>query len=139
MLPIIISTPWDDRAVEQSVDEAIASGRTKIKASRMKLSPYNDYSGELRVLADRKIKIAIELELIPPAKECGCSVCGTTEGRIDYHNEDYSHPLRTVAICYKCHLALHNRFRSPGFAASWEKRIKAYGDGTKWFERISRR
>ena len=139
MLPIIISTPWDDRAVEQAVDEAIASGRTKIKASRMKLSPYNGYSGELRVLADRKIKIAVELGLIPPAKECSCSVCGTSGGRIDYHNEDYSRPLRTVAICMKCHLALHNRSRSPGFAASWEKRVKAYGDGTKWFEHISRR
>ena len=137
MLPISITTPWDDRAVEQSVDEAIASGRTKIKASRMKLGDYNGFSGDLRVLADRKIKIAIELRLIPPAGKC--SVCGTEEGRIDYHNEDYGRPLQTVAICMKCHLALHNRDRSPGWAANWEKRVKAYGDRTKWFENISRK
>lgn len=137
MQPILIETPWDDRAVEEAVDEAIASGRTKIKASRMKLSDYNGFSGDLRVQADRKIKIAIDLGLIPPPKKC--SICGTAEGRIDYHNEDYGHPLRTVAICSKCHLALHNRNRSPGWAANWQKRIEAYGDGTKWFERIPRK
>ena len=135
MPPIFIKTPWDDRAVEKSVDEAIASGRTKIKASRMKLGDYNGFSGVLRVLADKKIKIAIELRLIPPPEKC--SVCATVDGRIDYHNEDYSRPLQTVAICMKCHLALHNRDRSPGWAANWEKRVKAYGDGTKWFEFIS--
>ena len=137
MLPILIETPWDDRAVEQAVDEAIASSRTKIKASRMKLGPYNGFSGDQRLLADRKIKIAIDLRLIPKAKTC--SVCGTKEGRIDYHNEDYEHALRTVAICKDCHFALHNRHRSPGWAARWEKRVKAHGDGTKWFERISRK
>ena len=137
MQPILIETSWDDRAVEQAVDEAIASGRTKIKASRMKLGPYNGFSGEQRAIADRKIKVAIELGLIPKAKEC--SIAGTEGDRIDYHNEDYGRPLRTVAICQKCHLALHNRHRSAGWAANWEKRVKAHGDGTKWFERISRK
>src|ERR1019366_1784365 len=136
MLPISIKTPWDDRAVEKQVDEAIASDRTKIKRSHMKLGPYNGYSGDLRDLADWKIKIAIELGLIPEAEHC--SVCGTIEGRIYYHNEDYSRPLQTIAICMKCHMSLHNRARSPGYAASWEKRVKEYGDGTKWFEHISR-
>lgn len=137
MLPILIETLWDDRVVERLVDDAIAGGRTKIKTSHMKLADYNGFSGDLRVLADRKIKIAIELKLIPPAGQC--SVCGTKDGRIDYHNEDYSRPLQTVAICMKCHLALHNRYRSTGYAASWEKRVKEYGDGTKWFEHISRK
>jgi hypothetical protein len=137
MQPTLIRTPWDDRVVEQAVDEAIASGRTKIKASRMKLGDYNGFSGDQRLLADRKIKIAIELRLIP--KPTRCSVCATEEGRIDYHNEDYGRPLQTIAICQKCHLALHNRHRSPGSAANWEKLVKTYGDGTKWFEHISRR
>jgi hypothetical protein len=137
MQPILIKTPWDDRAVEQAVDEAIATGRTKIKASRMKLGPYNGFWGEQRLLADRKIKIAIDLDLIPKPKTC--SVCGTGEGRIDYHNEDYGRPLQTVAICQKCHLALHNRDRSPGWAANWQQRVKDCGDGTKWFEHISRK
>jgi hypothetical protein len=137
MLPIFIKTKWDDRAVEQAVDEAIASGRTKIKPSRMKLGDYNGFSGAQRVLADWKIKIAIDLGLIPKPEKC--SVCGTEEGRIDYHNEDYGRPLQTVAICMTCHMALHRRDHSPGWAANWEKKVKAYGDGTKWFEYISRK
>ena len=136
MLPISIETSWDDRVVEQAVDEAIARGRTKVKVSRMKLGNYNGFAGELRNLADRKIRIAIDLELIP--KPSKCSVCGTEEGRFHYHNEDYGRPLQTVAICVKCHLALHSRHRSPGWAANWEKRVKAYGNGTKWFEALSR-
>ena len=137
MTPILISTAWNDREVETLVDEAIASGRTKVKASHMKLGPYNGYSGDLRVQADRKIKIAIELGLIPKPEQC--TVCGSKEGRIDYHNEDYSHPLRTVAICMKCHMALHNRNRSPGYSASWDKRVREYGDGSKWFEHLPRK
>jgi hypothetical protein len=136
MNQISIKTPWNDRDIERLVDEAIAAGRTKIKRSHMKLGPYNGFSGEQRVLADWKIKIAKELGLIPPAEQC--SVCGSTDGRIDYHNEDYSRPLQTVAICMKCHMALHNRFRSPGYAANWDKRVKEHGDnGTKWFEQIA--
>ena len=138
MQPTSIQTAWDDREVERAVDDAISSGRTRIKVTRMPgLGAYNGFSGELRCIVDRKIKVAVELGLIPPARESGCSVCGNTEGRIDYHNEDYSRPLQTVAICMKCHLSLHNRFRTKGYAASWDKRVKQYGDGTKWFERIS--
>jgi len=31
-------------------------------------------------------------------------------------------------------MALHNRLRGGGYAASWKKRVQAYSDGTKWFE-----
>ena len=130
----VITTPWDDRAVEQLVDAAIASGQVKVKLSRMKLASYNGFPGQARVIADRKIKVAVSLKLIPPAETC--SVCGTSEGRIDYHSEDYSRPLQVAPICMMCHLALHNRNRSPGWAANWQRRVQSYGDGTKWFERL---
>jgi len=130
-----IQPPWDDQAVESAVDQAIASGRSKIKVSRMKIGPYNGFTGDQRLIADRKIKVAIEMALIPVATEC--SICGETNGRMDYHAENYGRPLQVAAICSKCHLALHNRFRSPGFAASWKKRVDAYGDGSKWFEHIA--
>src|SRR4051794_9350712 len=87
-VPTQIKTTWDDRAVEAAVDEAISTRRTKVPPSRMRLAPFNGFSGELRNIADRKIKVAIELGLIP--KAALCSVCGAIEGRIDYHNEDYS-------------------------------------------------
>lgn len=130
----VIAPPWNDIDIERMVDEAIATGNTNIKPSRFKIGPYNGHSPESRLIADRKIKVAIEQGLIPPPKVC--SICGTQEGRIDYHNEDYSRPLQTVAICMKCHMALHNRFRSPGYSASWERLVKTYGNGTSWFERI---
>jgi hypothetical protein len=134
-MPISIETGWDAEAVERAVDEAILNGRTNVKKSHMRLQPYNGYSGELRVAVDRKIKVAIELGLIPPPLKC--SVCGCTEGRIDYHNEDYSHALRTIAVCVRCHLALHNRLRSRGGAERWGRLVKLYGNGTQWFEQLA--
>lgn len=101
----------------------------------MKLGPYNGFSGEMRVLADWKIKVAIALGLIPPASEC--CVCCSTAGRIDYHAEDYGRPLQVAAICQGCHMSLHNRLRGGGYLTSWQKRVAQYGDGTKWFEKLS--
>jgi hypothetical protein len=82
MLPISIKTPWDDRAVEKLVDDAIATGRPKIKTSHMKLGPYNGYSGDLRDLADWKIKIAIELELIPKAEPLRINSCNGNKNKL---------------------------------------------------------
>lgn len=133
MTLVDIPTPWNDVEIEKLVDEAIASGRTKIRRSSMQIGEYNGFSRELRLEADRKIKSALELRLIPPATQC--CICGKQEGRIDYHAEDYSRPLKVAPICQSCHMALHNRKRSPGYARSWEQRVKQqYGDGTKWFE-----
>lgn len=132
MTLVDIPTLWNDIEVEKLVDEAIASGRTKIKRSSMRIGAYNGFSREVRLEADRKIKIALELQLIPPARQC--CICGKQEGRIDYHAEDYSRPLKVAPICQSCHMALHNRKRGPGYASSWERRIKQYGDGTSWFE-----
>ena len=60
MTPILISTEWNDREVETLVDEAIASGRTKVKASHMKLGPYNGY-----LVPDRK-PLFFKKHLQPP-------------------------------------------------------------------------
>lgn len=130
-----IRTAWDDIAVEKAVDDAIASKTTTTKKSSMKLGPYNGFSGDVRVLADWKIKVAIELQLIPRPSQC--SVCGKTTGRIDYHAENYGRPLQIAPICQGCHLALHNRLRGGGFAASWRKRVEQHADGTKWFEQLA--
>lgn len=130
----LIQTEWDDRSVEEAVDEAIALKLTSVKKSSMKLGPYNGFSGEVRVLADWKIKVAVELKLIP--RPTRCSVCNKSTGRIDYHAEDYGRPLRVAPICQGCHLSLHNRLRGAGYAESWRRRVGQYGDGTKWFEHL---
>ncbi len=129
-----IRTEWDDRIVEQAVDEAIALKLISVRKSSMKLGPYNGFDGAVRVLADWKIKIAIEMQLIPrPSK---CSVCDKETGRIDYHAENYGRPLLVAPICQGCHMALHNRLRGAGYAESWKKRVAQYGDGSKWFEHL---
>jgi len=135
---IRIETPWNDLEVEKRVDEAIASGSTRIKTSHMKIGPYNGFPGTLRALADWKIKVAIEQGLIPARDQCICSVCGSSGGKMDYHNEDYSRALQTAPICKKCHLTLHNRLRSPKCAENWALLVKSFGNGTKSFEFIDR-
>ena len=41
----------------------------------------------------------------PPTK---CNRCGKTTGRIDYHNSDYSDPIKSlVPLCQGCHMKLH--------------------------------
>ena len=92
----------------------------------MKLGPYNGFTGEGRVKADRKIKIAVELGLIPKAKTC--SSCDSKSGRIDHHAENYG---RSLQITQVCQMALHNRLRGAGYAESWKKRVSLYADGTK--------
>ena len=72
------------------------------------------------------------LQSIKPSQR----TCGETRGRIDYHAENYAGPLLFAPICQKFHMALHNRFRAPGYAASWPKIVKAHADGAKWFEQL---
>ena len=38
-----------------------------------------------------------------------CAVCGTTEGRIDAHHDDYSQPLSVRWLCRRDHILFHKR------------------------------
>lgn len=87
---------------------------------------YNGFSPERRAQAARWIRREIEAGRIPaPA---ACCACGQSQGTIDYHAEDYSVPfgahLTSTPLCYRCHMMLHLRFRSP---AGW----KAYRDAIR--------
>ena len=129
-----IAVLWDENYVASAVDVAIATGRTGVRKSSMKLGPYNGFAGEMRLVADFKIKVAIKLGLIP--KPAACSICGITEGRIDYHAEDYGRPFQVAAICMSCHLRLHNRHRSTGYMTSWRKLLEQHGNGHEWFDKL---
>lgn len=72
-----IAVLWDENYVASAVEVAIATGRTGVRKSSMKLGSYNGFTGEMRLMADFKIKVAIKLGLIP--KPVACSICGTAE------------------------------------------------------------
>lgn len=71
---------------------------------------YNGISAQERLASYRKTKQAIAAGIIPPPSKC--SECGQTQGRIDYHSEDYHSPTKgLVELCARCHLFLHCRFK----------------------------
>ncbi|KKM95174.1 hypothetical protein LCGC14_1190900 [marine sediment metagenome] len=37
-----------------------------------------------------------------------CGACGEKK-RVEYHHEDYSKPFEVIALCRKCHLAVHGK------------------------------
>lgn len=67
-----------------------------------------------------------------------CEACGQDRGPIDAHSENYGEPfgphIGGFAVCYRCHMALHCRFRNP---LAWD-RYKADIRAGKIFHPIGR-
>ena len=97
---------------------------------------YNGFSSSERAKVGKQQLAAIRSGDFP--KPTKCELCGTTEGQLQLHNEDYSKPFDDAhPICRSCHLALHIRFTDP---KRWEKR-KAYiheirGEGEYWWDQL---
>ena len=67
---------------------------------------YKGWSATERQASLKKTKAAIAAGIIPPPTEC--NRCGKTTGRIDYHNHDYSDPIKHLEqLCQGCHISLH--------------------------------
>ena len=67
---------------------------------------YKGWTGKERLASYAKTKAAIAAGVIPPPTQC--SRCGKTTGRIDYHNHNYSDPIKYLEqICQGCHIRLH--------------------------------
>jgi hypothetical protein len=67
---------------------------------------YKEWTGKERLASLKKTKTAIAEGIIPPPTKC--NRCGKTTGRIDYHNHDYSDPIKYLEqICQGCHTRLH--------------------------------
>jgi hypothetical protein len=67
---------------------------------------YKEWTGKERLASFAKTKAAIAAGIIPPPTKC--NRCGKTTGRIDYHNHDYSDPVKYLEqICQGCHTRLH--------------------------------
>lgn len=102
-----------------------------------KMREYNGFSSNERAKVGKLQLEAIRSGKFP--KPTVCELCGTTEGQLQLHNEDYSKPFEDAhPICRSCHLALHVRFTNP---ERWEKR-KAYihevrGKGEYWWDQLT--
>ena len=98
---------------------------------------YNGFSSSERTKVSKLQLEAIRSGMFP--KPTACELCGTTEGQLQLHNENYSKPFEDAhPICRSCHLALHVRFTNPEL---WEKR-KAYiheirGEGEYWWDQLT--
>jgi transposase-like protein len=67
---------------------------------------YKGWTGKERLASLKKTKAAIAAGIIPPPTKC--NRCGKTTGRIDYHNHDYSDPIKNLEpLCQGCHIRLH--------------------------------
>jgi len=67
---------------------------------------YKGWSAKERLVSLTKTKAAIAAGIIPPPTTC--NRCGKTTGRIDYHNHDYSDPIKHLEqLCQGCHTRLH--------------------------------
>jgi len=52
--------------------------------------------------------LAVQRALTSGELEKGpCEVCGTTDGRIDAHHDDYAEPLAVRWLCRQHHIRLH--------------------------------
>ena len=73
------------------------------------LSNYKKWTGKEREASYKITKKAMKDGTLPmPTK---CNRCGQTEGRIDYHSENYDDPINGLeSICMKCHLCLHREY-----------------------------
>ena len=74
---------------------------------------FNEYMRNYRennmekILAQAKVKYHVDNENI--VRPDNCSICKSSDYRIEAHHFEYSKPLDVLWVCQKCHLALHQR------------------------------
>jgi len=83
------------------------------------LGSYIDKSGrrwtrEERFASYVQTQAAIENGDIKPPTELGCNRCEQKQGILQYHNHDYSDPIKYLEpLCFRCHQVLHAEWHSP--------------------------
>ena len=79
------------------------------------MNSYNGFTPAQRMKAYKWLMN--EYSLGNRVKPCKCDSCGLTEGIIEPHSENYGEPygnhIGQYGFCYRCHMALHCRFRNP--------------------------
>lgn len=111
----------------------------KLKAIRLRkwtwplTKPYNGFTPQERV---RNWQMSWWLQNMGVlAKPSKCSICRSPRN-VAYHSENYYNIFKAPQLCKSCHPIIHRRFSK---SSSWPHLVKKYGDGTKWFEKLTRR
>lgn len=92
----------------------------------MVLKTYNGFDHDARMKGYNwlKAEIAAGRRQVPTE----CEACGQTEGQIAGHSEDYSEPfgdhIGKIALCYRCHMAVHTRFKNPEAWATYKQHLR---------------
>lgn len=74
----------------------------------------------------KQMRIERGLPLTPPA----CQWCGQTNGILQWHNPDYSHPIdNSIGLCWRCHMMHHSEWIS---AAKVREYMDMVRDGYQW-------
>lgn len=91
------------------------------------MKPYNgfDHNQRMRALHWLRAEYAAGRRH-PPTM---CDACGQNEGHIEAHSEDYSGPpygphIGQHGLCYRCHMAIHCRFRHPIAWMAYRHRVR---------------
>ena len=91
------------------------------------MNSYNGFSGAVRQASFDWMKAEIAAGRLRPASRC--QACGETRGHIDFHTEDYSKPwgphIYAHEFCFRCHMALHARFRQPDVWRRYIEQLEA--------------
>ena len=88
------------------------------------MKTYKQWSSEERQKMYQLTKRLLAEQGIP-LKPPKCNRCGQTEGIIEYHNNDYSHPTKYLEpLCYRCHMAIHCEDRVPEAVKKYFEQVK---------------
>lgn len=82
--------------------------RERAPRKKSKLSPLAQFKQAVRWVVNAAVKAGI---LIKPKE---CQRCGSTEGRIEGHHEDYRQPLAVEWVCRRCHVLLDRALEARG-------------------------
>jgi hypothetical protein len=93
----------------------------------MGLAVYNGFSPKLREASYEFLKAEIASGRVRSPERC--QICGETQGWLDWHAEDYSHPfgphIYAYELCFRCHMMVHTRFRFPERWARYIEQLEA--------------
>lgn len=119
-----ISQRWSHRQCPAGLPQNIPLQRLP-KSSYDGSNPYNGFSGAERSREEQVLRVLRRQGIIAAPRSC--DICGATV-RIGFHAEDYVDPCSLAQVCFPCHMALHNRFKSP---EKWLARLERYADSPR--------